>query len=136
MLMRIGFRSGCSRSETLGEQLSCATIVVKLLEDAGRILGDDHEAARAYIDRAAALLRNDRDYWGRGIELVRAGSQPGRCVGEGSHRRESQSSTIRLQDLAEMSRLSRSHFSRAFKKSFGETFSSYIARAASNGRRT
>jgi AraC family transcriptional regulator len=119
--------------DALRKRSRCATIVAKLLEDAARVMGNDREAALVYIDRAAALLRDDRGHRASGVdrmpaELARGGLAAWQIRRVKAHIATSLSSTIRLNDLAEMSRLSRSHFSRAFKKSFGETLVSYIAR--------
>jgi len=131
--MQTGSFVPAAADEAFGSRASCAAIVVKLLEDAGRILGNDREAARAYIDRAAALLRGDRDHWKSGVDrmpagLARGGLATWQIRRVQAHIDASLASTIRLKDLAGVSRLSRSHFSRAFKKSFGETPSSHIAR--------
>lgn len=120
-------------ADPLGKRSSCTTIVLKLLEDAARILVDDREAALASIDRAGAILREDPGHWARGVDRMPAGLAPGGLAAwqirrVRAHIAARLSSTIRLKDLAEVSRLSRSHFSRAFKRSFGETLLSYIAR--------
>src|SRR5271154_3301593 len=71
--MQMGSFVPAAADEALGKRSSSTTIVVKLLEDAGRILGNDREAARAYIDRATALLRGDHDHWASGVDRMPAG---------------------------------------------------------------
>jgi AraC family transcriptional regulator len=131
--MQAGPFAPLAAEDVPNESSRFAAIVVKLLEDAGRILGNDCEAARACIDRAAALLRGGRDHWAGGVDRMPARPARGGLAAWQSRRikahiEASLSSTIRLTDLAGVTRLSRSHLSRAFKKSFGETPSSYIAR--------
>src|SRR5277367_2459925 len=109
--MQTGSVVPTTADEALSRRSSCATIVVKLLEDARRILGNDCEAALASIDRAAALLRDDRDHCAGGVNRMPAEVAPGGLAAwqicrVRAYIAASLSSTIRLTDLARVSGLS------------------------------
>jgi AraC family transcriptional regulator len=101
-----------------------ASIVIKLLDRATETMDSDRAAARDCIARASALLRAEND---RG-RLARGGLAPWQVRLVTRHIDATSASTVRTQDCAKIARLSASHFSRAFKVSFGETFSHYVIR--------
>jgi AraC family transcriptional regulator len=101
-----------------------ASIVIKLLDRAAETMDSDRAAARDCIARVSALLRAEN---GRGGP-ARGGLAPWQVRLVTRHIDASLASTVRTQDCAKIARLSGSHFSRAFKVSFGETFSHYVAR--------
>jgi AraC family transcriptional regulator len=101
-----------------------ANIVITLLDRATETLESDRAAAKDCIARASALLRADNDRGGP----ARGGLAPWQVRLVTRHIDATLASTVRTQDCAKIARLSASHFSRAFKVSFGETFSHYVAR--------
>jgi AraC-like DNA-binding protein len=109
-----------------------ASIVVKLLDDAGRSLGADSAAAIEYIARASALLQAERDRLepaaGGASVFTHGGLAPWRTRRVIAHIDESLATTIRLKDLARIAQLSPSHFARAFKASFKEAPAAFVAR--------
>jgi AraC family transcriptional regulator len=106
-------------------------MAVRFLDAALRIWDEDQAQAKSQIKLASAMLRIDTD------DPAMAEKPSGR-VGTGlvpwqEHKvREfidgSLNSKIRLQDCAGKVRLSASHFSRAFKATFGTTVLDYIHR--------
>jgi AraC family transcriptional regulator len=112
--------------------ISSSWMVARLLATATSTLEADRLMARTCIQRAADLL---------GVDLTKASSEPPPrvCPPRGGlapwqanlvnrYVREHLSSSIRITMLAQMVRLSPSHFFRAFRCSFGETPRSYIER--------
>jgi AraC family transcriptional regulator len=108
-------------------------MVVSLLHDATVALGSDREAAKASIARASALLRGEADRNGGDTTdaspmVARGGLAQWQLRRTIAHVDACLTSTIRVSDLAEITRLSKSHFSRAFRVSVGESVLSYIIR--------
>jgi AraC-like DNA-binding protein len=101
-----------------------ASVVIKLLDRAAAALDNDRAAARDCIARASALLRADRDRGGP----TRGGLAPWQMRQVTRHIDATLATTVSTRDCAKITRLSASYFSRAFKVSFGETFSKYVAR--------
>jgi AraC family transcriptional regulator len=101
-----------------------ASTVISLLDRAAEAFDSDRAAARDCIARASALLRAEHDH-GR---LARGGLAPWQMRQVIRHIDAALASTVRTRDCAKIARLSASHFSRAFKVSFGETFSRYVIR--------
>jgi AraC family transcriptional regulator len=101
-----------------------ASVVIKLLDRAAETLDTDRAAAKDCIARASALLQAECDGGGH----ARGGLAPWQVRQVIRHIDASLASTLRTRDCAKISRLSASHFSRAFKVSFGETFARYISR--------
>ncbi|MEA1674880.1 AraC family transcriptional regulator [Nitrospirillum sp. BR 11163] len=126
-----------------------AAMVVKLLDDAGDILDSDRDAARACIARAAAFLRGGAaaiqvDGTGpssrpraeghppvtpsppKTAETLRGGLAPWQIRRVISHIDANLAGTIRMDDCANVTRLSTRYFSRAFKSSFGVPPHTYV----------
>jgi len=116
----------------LARHARLATILVRILRGAAEAIHSDRDIARAYIDRSLALLQANQD-WGKiGHEhsvatLVRGGLAPWQIARVKAHIEAHLDSTIRMRDLAEIARLSTSHFSRSFTRSVGVTPFAYIA---------
>jgi AraC family transcriptional regulator len=102
--------------------------LARLLDVATKEIDKDRSAAKAVIGMASALLRVEVDR--------RAGPSHGGSSGLAGWQRqrirayvdENLDRTIHVKDLSEIARLSPAHFSRAFKRSFGEPPHAYIVR--------
>jgi AraC family transcriptional regulator len=110
-----------------------AEVVVKLLDEAGRALDRDSEAARSGIARAVALLiaardRSDRQAEQSAGEPPRGGLAPWQIRRVKTHIEAHLDEAIRIEDLTVITRLSASYFSSAFRRSFGETPHAYLVR--------
>ncbi len=108
-------------------------VVIKLLDRAAETIDTDHAAAKDYIVRATALLeadhvRSDGERQGETQAFVRGGLTPWQVRQVARHVEASMSSNIGTEDCAAIARLSTSHFRRAFKASFGETFYAWLSR--------
>ncbi len=102
-----------------------------LIAAASAALDTDRDTARACIAKAAALLQRGavRERW----KEERAGQQRGGLAPWQARRVEEYvagnlGARIRTTDLAQVAQLSASHFTRAFKETFGETPIGYVAR--------
>ena len=103
-----------------------------LIAAAGAALENDRDIARAYIAKAAALLEKDdvRGHWqdhGR-ARRHRGGLAPWQAKRVREYVANNLGARIRTTDLAEVAQLSASHFTRAFKETFGETPIGFVAR--------
>ncbi len=102
------------------------TIVAKLLDEARVALERDRPTARTCISRAAALVRAERD---RGASVhtkcAMAAWQVKRLT---AFIDANLSGTIATEDLTNLARMSTGHFFRSFKRTFGETPFSFVAR--------
>jgi len=100
-------------------------IVVKLLQDAGAILEGDRAAAKACLARASALLQAAQDRQSadaavaQADSITRGGLAPWQIRRVKNYIQENLESAIRLEELSEITSLSKSYFTRAFKESFG-----------------
>lgn len=108
-------------------------VVLKLLDRAAESVDSDSAAAKDCIVRATALLqadhsRADRTSRGDGGTIARGGLTPWQIRHVTRHIDAAMASNISTDDCAAMARLSTSHFRRAFKVSFGETFYAYLSR--------
>jgi AraC family transcriptional regulator len=106
--------------------------VADLLVNAREILERDRAVARSYVERAAALL-GDRPAPEPADNRVQAliprgGLAPWQSKRVQAYVAENLSLPIAIEELAALCRLSTSHFSRAFKVSFGEPPHGYIVR--------
>ncbi len=107
------------------------TVVTAFLDAALRLWDEDRFRAKSQIKVAAAMLRDVAA--GDAAQALIPGSAPGSCTLARWQARmvkefidESLDSRIRLSDCASKVRLSNSHFSRAFKTTFGTTVCRYI----------
>ena len=111
-------------------------VVIKLLDRATAALGSDQAAAKESIVQASALLKEEYGWTDRrprdAVQTMpnpaRGGLAPWQVRKVARHIDESLASSIRAHDCARIAHLSTSHFSRAFKASFGETFFKYVIR--------
>jgi AraC family transcriptional regulator len=122
----------CSQRLTpLAEQSSVA-LATRLLDAALGIWDEDQAEAKSLIKVAVAMLRGDADDDPPMRETPTAPAVHGLVPWQARKVQEfidaSLDSKIRLQDCASTVRLSASHFSRAFKATFGTTVLDYIHR--------
>ena len=102
-----------------------------LIEAASAALDSDRDTARACIAKAAALLKRSaarRRPGDEGPELQRGGLAPWQARRVASYVAGNLGGRIRTTDLAAVAQLSASHFTRAFKETFGETPLGYVSR--------
>lgn len=112
----------------LAERSSVA-VATRFLEAALRVWDEDQALAKSQIKVAAAMLRGDAE--APPTREKPAGSAVSRLLPWQARKVQefidaSLTSQIRLQDCASQARLSASHFSRAFKATFGATVLDYI----------
>jgi len=108
-----------------------AAILLQLLVDAGGYVDNDRGAAKACIDRASALLERQCSWMrdpDQSAAFGRSVLAPWQVKRVSRHLEENLDGVVRISDLAAMTRLTVSYFSRAFKGSFGMAPQSYIAR--------
>ncbi len=121
------------RSQPSGPILerSSVAMATRFLDAALRIWDKDQAQAKSQIKVAAAMLRGDvgdppvRE---KATDRILAGLVPWQARKVQEFIDGSLDSKIRLQDCASTARLSASHFSRAFKATFGTTVLDYIHR--------
>jgi AraC family transcriptional regulator len=105
--------------------------LVGLIEAASAALDNDRDTARACIAKAAAMLKRStarnppRE---ENPEIQRGGLAPWQARRVASYVTDHLGTRIRTTDLAGVAQLSASHFTRAFKESFGETPLGYVSR--------
>lgn len=106
--------------------------VADLLVNARESLERDRAVARSYVERAAALLGDRPASEAAGLReraaIMRGGLAPWQSKRVRAYVAENLSLPIAIEELAALCRLSTSHFSRAFKASFGEPPHGYIVR--------
>ena len=114
-------------------EYSSLAAVTRFLDAALRMWDDDHIQAKSQVKVAATILRGYTD--GPMPDEEHAETAPAaRCLAPWQKRKvrefidASLESKIRLQDCAIQARLSVSHFSHAFKATFGMTVCHYIRR--------
>lgn len=103
--------------------------LAKLLDNACREFDDDRGVAKAFLTRAASLLRVELER--QAIDVVLG--DRGTLVGWQIHRLNAYIEArldrpIRLTDLSSVSKLSTAYFCRAFKQTFRETAHTYVVR--------
>lgn len=121
----------CSQQFSPLPEQSSVAIAARLLGAALRIWDEDQAEAKSLIKVAAAMLRGDADdppISERPTAPVVHGLVPWQARKVQEFIDASLNSKIRLQDCASKARLSASHFSRAFKATFGTTVLDYIHR--------
>jgi len=113
---------------------SVTPIIVKLLQNADAALEADRAAARAALTQAAALLQAAYDREAAGSPrtedgpILRGGLAPWQIRRVTAHIEANLESTIRLEELSQLTRLSTSYFMRAFKESVGVSPHAYVNR--------
>jgi AraC family transcriptional regulator len=120
--------------ETLTQELS--VVAAQLIEAACRARDGDHEATRAHIAHALALLRGipSRDPSGTRLlsnvetNVVRGGLPAWQTRRVIAHVEANLSRRIPVQELARLLGLSATHFCRAFKCTVGTTPRDYVLR--------
>jgi AraC family transcriptional regulator len=103
--------------------------LVELLESVGKELDGDREIAKSLLRRATSLIRVHIDRHALGEEATRgsglAGWQTRRLLLFIEARLDQ---PIQIKELSAIAKLSKAHFSRAFKRAFNSTPHSYIIR--------
>jgi AraC-like DNA-binding protein len=122
-----------SLARPIAEPRDFTSQVVHLLDDARQALGSDREAAKASLARASALLQDATDRGkSRSIDAppaaVRGGLAQWQIRRVMTHIETYLMTSISVADLSAITRLSKSHFSRAFRASVGEPVHAYIIR--------
>jgi AraC family transcriptional regulator len=105
--------------------------LVGLIEAASAALDNDRDTARACIAKAAAMLKRStarNPPRAENPEIQRGGLAPWQARRVASYVTDHLGTRIRTTDLAGVAQLSASHFTRAFKESFGETPLGYVSR--------
>lgn len=105
--------------------------VSKLLADATASLDTDRDAAKACIQRAADLLRSYLISNKKHVRIrapIRGGLAPWQKQRVASYVAAHLGSSIRAADLANVVALSKGHFFRAFRVSFGEAPLAYVTK--------
>ena len=111
-------------------------VAARLVEAASLVREGYSEAAKAHVARALALLRGDRSSIPESVLPLNGGA--GKVVRGGLAAWQKRRLTayidahlggrIRIEDLAGLLKLSASHFSRAFRLTFGTTAHEYLLR--------
>ena len=121
------FESPSFESKSAAARDATALILGRLLAEAFEALDHDREIARTSLTRAVALLEarpsapaSDRE---AGALTPLAPWQAKKAL---THIDDHLASTIRIGDLANLARLSKSYFSRAFKTTFGRSPQGFI----------
>lgn len=105
--------------------------LLELVAAASASLDSDRETAKGYMRRAAELLRGlreDRRAAPRACSSVRGGLAKWQQKRVAAYVEANIASNIRATDLARVARLSKGHFFRAFRESFGETPMAYVVK--------
>jgi AraC family transcriptional regulator len=130
--LSLSIRERCSRPTDLMLESSSVDTAMSFLDAALRIWDIDQAQAKSQIKIAAALLRGDADdlpVREKPTDRILTGLLlPWQARKVREFIDGSLESKIRLQDCASKARLSASHFSRAFKATFGTTVIDYIQR--------
>ena len=107
-----------ARSDTLAQLVATAAAAIE----------SDVSAAKAYLERAAALLRvRSREPADASRQCMQAGRlAPWQARRIAAYIQANLASSIRVGDLSGIAGLSTSHFCHAFKATFGETPLAYI----------
>jgi AraC family transcriptional regulator len=103
----------------------------KLIEAASASLDGDRETARDYMLRAAELLRSLREVRGTALaafSCARSGLATWQRKRVVAYVEANIGTNIKATDLARVVRLSKGHFFRAFRESFGEPPMAYVVK--------
>jgi AraC family transcriptional regulator len=118
-----------ARSSSSGDVSDWVASLVVLLQAASKEVDSDREAAKAFITEASSLLQVQIERSAEVSPSVTSGGLTGWQIRRvmsfvDSHLDE----YIRVEDLSQVVSLSPTYFSRAFKRSFGETPHAYVIR--------
>jgi AraC family transcriptional regulator len=114
-------------------RLSTPSLLKKLFEAATAASDADREQARGTLENALALLTAGHDSSDAPRQCPpRGGLAPWQAKHVAVYIRDNIGTTLRASELSKLTRLSYSHFNRAFKVSFHETLTSYIMRQRIN----
>jgi transcriptional regulator GlxA family with amidase domain len=105
--------------------------LLKLVTAASASLDGDRETAKGYMQRAAELLRGFREARGTAhtaCSRARSGLATWQQKRVVAYVEANIGSNIRVIDLARIVRLSKGHFFRAFRESFGEPPMAYVVK--------
>jgi AraC-like DNA-binding protein len=102
--------------------------LANLIAAASAVLDRDRDQAKAYMAKAAALLEKDTRPRAVGPMPPRGGLAPWQARRIRDYVASHLGTRIRTTDLAGVAQLSASHFTRAFKETFGETPIGYVSR--------
>ena len=105
------------------------SIAERLIDDIRRALGHDRQAVQAGLARLKAFLDGDSVESETRPAYAQGGFAPWQERRLKSYIAANLTMSIRVETLAELISLSVSHFSRAFKKSFGMSPHAYVMRA-------
>jgi AraC-like DNA-binding protein len=106
---------------------SLSAILSKLVADAAEVLDYDREATRTLLRRAATLLQSSAARSGLTARApAQAAFAPWQAKRIASHIDNNFDRPLRVSELAKLTRLSNSYFSRAFKGTFGQTPHAFI----------
>jgi AraC family transcriptional regulator len=125
--------AGVSITRVSGESLNSLDVVrlSKLIEAASVSLDGDRETAKSYMLRAAELLRDLRQARGAALtafSCARRGLATWQRKRVVAYVEANIGTNIRASDLARIVRLSKGHFFRAFRESFGEPPMAYVVK--------
>jgi AraC-like DNA-binding protein len=108
-------------------RIGMATTVGKLLAIAETVLRRDPELAREYLVEALSLINCECSHAKAFIEGPQGGLAGWQIRRIKAYIEDRLDAAIKSRELASVVNLSVSHFSRAFKQSFGDTPSAYVA---------
>jgi AraC family transcriptional regulator len=102
--------------------------VTRLLAHAMSLVQRDQEGALEFVRRASALAEQSGSLEEQAATSTRGGLAPWQVERLKRHIEKAYSDRINIDDLAQMTRLSSSYFSTAFRVSFGTSPHDYISR--------
>ncbi len=100
-------------------------IITFLLQDALALLDRDQLSARRRIEQAQGVVQGQL---GAAV-VLRGGLAPWQARKTELHIREHLGSSLRIEEVATATRLSAGYFSKAFKTTFGMSFSDYVIKS-------
>jgi AraC family transcriptional regulator len=131
-MFNVSLPASCAISSPDGLSPWCRNeTAVQLLVAATETFDRDRDTLKGCIQRATALLRGSASQEGQrrnGFPALRGGLAPWQVKRVAAHVEDNIESSLRVADLVGVVQLSASHFSRAFRQSFGESPHAYITR--------